>query len=151
MFVACALSACFPPIRYDALRAPKISGKLLDGTIPLRQQYVILSTGAYRPFVQSGAVNCGSVTTITKTDDTGDFAFQAVEERVTVYNPWDYPPGAYWSVCVERDGVRRPILSQLGRTGEVPRSLQVRCNIADAETTIETIPPIVGRCKIDPP
>src|ERR1051325_8808024 len=132
---ACALSACWTP-HYDALLAPKISGALFDGTVPLRQEYVILSTSAYQPFVQSAAGNCRSVTTITKTDDAGNFEFQAVEEHVTLDR--DYPPGAYWSVCLERDGVRRPILSQLGRIGEVPRSLHVRCNLADAaETTIE--------------
>ena len=76
--LASALSACFT-IRYDYVQAPQISGTLFDGANPLKHEYVILSTGVYRPFVESGSVHCKNVEAITTTDDAGNFEFQVVK------------------------------------------------------------------------
>jgi len=148
---ASTLTACFT-IRYDTRRTPQISGILFDGGAPQRHEYIILSTERYRPFVTNGAVDCRNVAAITRTDDAGNFAFDAVDEKVTVNNPWDVQPGAYWSICIERDGVRRTLVRQIDRSGQVPASLKMRCDLADpAEIPFGGSPPVTGYCKVVSP
>src|SRR6266487_2006048 len=88
ILVACIVSACVP-IPHNEYRAPKISGSIYSGDIPLRRTRIYLSTNAKE--------ECDKPYLAAETNELGQFEIGPAKElEYFVFLIGD--PGVWWSL-----------------------------------------------------
>ena len=114
------VSAC-APIPHDEIYAPKVSGVIYDGNIPLKNTKVYLGT--------SEDDQCKTNQTVAETDNLGQFEIGPIKERrYIVWLIGDVGIWWAWNMCIDLSDHRVPIMRVSG--AKHGPNFRVKCNVA---------------------